>query len=166
MSMAFFVSGKSKDNSSRIGAIIVSEDNAILSTGYNGLARGVKETAERNARPEKYFWYAHGERNACYNAAREGIRLKGSRIYTQGTPCADCAIAVIQSGIKECIVSSLWEGRDPQNPARQKWLESAKRSKDMFNEAGVKLIVYNAEYITHISGKFSGTDFELNEKES
>ena len=43
----------------------------------------------------------HAERNAIYAAAREGIRLEGSTIFTPGLPCPDCARAIIQAGIVE-----------------------------------------------------------------
>ena len=47
---------KSKDNSTQIGAVIVGEDNEVLSTGYNSFPRGMDDTvSERQERPEKYF---------------------------------------------------------------------------------------------------------------
>ena len=47
---------KSKDNSTQIGAVIVGEDNEVLSTGYNSFPRGMDDTvSERQERPGKYF---------------------------------------------------------------------------------------------------------------
>lgn len=118
--MAILASSKSKDNSTKVGCVIVSSDNAVLTTGFNGFPRGVVETSEWDAldipgkpkisdrwnkRPEKYQWVEHAERNAVYNAAREGIALKGARAYLNWAPepCADCARALIQAGIVEII---------------------------------------------------------------
>lgn len=98
---------KSKDPSTKVGCVLVGEGNTILSVGFNGFPRGVDETIkERWERPDKYNWIAHAEKNSIYNAARHGIRLVGAKAYLNFEPgaiCADCAIALIQAGIKEVI---------------------------------------------------------------
>ena len=98
---------KSKDRSTQIGAVIVGKDKEIRSTGYNSFPRGLDdEVPERQERPEKYYFFEHSERNAIYNAARVGIPLDESVIIvTSGIPCADCARAIINSGIKSFIVN-------------------------------------------------------------
>ena len=117
---AMLVAEKSKDPSTKVGCVIVGEDNEILSTGFNGFPRGVDEgmhekyigegvkftpNFKRWERPEKYKWVEHAERNAIYNAARNGIRLKNARAYLnwEPIPCSDCARAFIQAGIKEIV---------------------------------------------------------------
>jgi dCMP deaminase len=103
---AMLVSEKSKDPSTKVGCVLVGGDNEILSTGFNGFSRGVDELIpERWDRPEKYKWVEHAERNAIYNAARNGVRLKGARAYLnwEPIPCTDCTRALIQSGIVEII---------------------------------------------------------------
>jgi len=104
--MAQLVSTKSKDPSTKVGAVIVGEDNEVLSTGFNGFPRGVDEgSVTRWERPVKYKYVEHAERNAIYNAARQGIRLKGARMYLnwEPCPCVECTKAVIQSGIAQVI---------------------------------------------------------------
>lgn len=134
MTMAYFVAMKSKDTSSHIGAVIVGPKKEIRSTGYNGLPRGVNDNVpERQEKPEKYFWFEHAERNAIYNATLMGSSLKECKMYTNGMPCADCARGVIQSGIIEVIVDEAWD-----RESSEKWADSAKRSIQMFDEAGVK----------------------------
>jgi dCMP deaminase len=103
---ATVIAHKSKDSSTKVGCVIVSDDNVILSTGFNGFPRGIEEKNEaRWKRPEKYHWVEHAERNAIYNAARHGIKLAGARAYLnwEPKPCADCTRALIQAGIKEII---------------------------------------------------------------
>ena len=103
---AFHAASKSKDPSTQVGCVIVGQDNEPLSTGFNGFPRGINELVEaRWERPEKYSWVEHAERNAVYNAARSGIRLKGARAYLNWAPhpCADCMRAFIQAGIVEII---------------------------------------------------------------
>lgn len=78
--LAEVVKLKSKDEHTQIGVVIVGSGNEIISTGYNSFARGVKDNVnKRQQRPEKYYWFAHAERNAIYNAARIGVSTKGCR---------------------------------------------------------------------------------------
>jgi len=137
LTMAYFVAQKSKDPSTQCGTVIVGADKEILTTGYNGLPRGVNDDLpERNERPEKYSWYEHGERNAIYNAARVGTALKGATAYITGCPCCDCARSLIQSGIIRCVwdQGNMFEV-DPERAAR--WKESTDRTLLMFQECGM-----------------------------
>ena len=136
-SLCYFVAKKSKDPSTKFGAIIVGPDNEIRSTGFNGLPRGIKETKERLTSPEKYGWIVHAETNAIYNAARMGLSVSGCRIYIQETPCPECTKAIIQSGIKEIITHAAW-----QKTPHPKWDEASAKSRQMLAEAGVKLRVF------------------------
>ena len=131
---------KSKDNNTKIGAVIVGPDNEIVSTGYNSFPRGIDDSVfERQERPEKYYWFEHSERNAIYNAARIGVSTKGCTMYlTCGIPCADCTRGIINAGIKEIYIEQFGEdgAKGPQ------WEESTKRSIIMLGEAGVVVNYY------------------------
>jgi dCMP deaminase len=143
MTMAYLVAMRSKDESTHVGAVIIGPDKEVHSIGYNSFPMGIDDDRpERQERPEKYYWFAHAERNAIDLAARVGIALKGCVMYTNGIPCTDCAISIIQAGIKEVVVDAKW-----LNPERDKWDETAKRTKVMFGEAGVKLRVWDGELI-------------------
>src|SRR3954465_1001797 len=104
MTMAYLVSMKSKDPSSRVGAVIVGPDHEIRSTGYNGLPRGF---ADRNYRYEnreyKLFASNHAEENAILNCALNGVSAKNCTLYCPWSPCAHCTKMIIQSGIKEIV---------------------------------------------------------------
>lgn len=143
MMLTYAVAMKSKDKSTKIGAIIVGPDNEVRSMGYNSFPRGINDNLEkRQERPEKYFYFEHAERNAIYNAARMGTSLNGCRMYTQGMPCADCARAVIQSGIKEVIVHKKWNDEN-----LDKWAESAEKSINMFNEAKILVRIWDGKIL-------------------
>lgn len=135
---------KSKDQSTQIGAIIVGKDKEIRSTGYNSFPRGIDDNRpERQERPEKYFWFEHAERNAIYNAARVGIPLDGSTIFlTSGLPCADCARAIINSGIKEVYCKSTCTTKN-----KEKWLDSQAKGLEMLKEANISVIFYDEKYL-------------------
>jgi len=74
---------------SKCGAVVVAEDNTILSVGYNGPPRGCDDTLVPQTRPEKYLWFLHAEEAAIVNAARSGICLKGATFYITGAPCEE-----------------------------------------------------------------------------
>jgi dCMP deaminase len=129
LDLAEFLSNWSKDPSTKVGAVIVDDERRIVSTGYNGLARGVEDTWERlNNRELKYKIVVHAERNAIIFARQN---LKGCTLFTWPfMPCAACAAMVIQAGIKEVV--SLRN----DNP---RWQDDFKLTEQMFKEAGVRL---------------------------
>jgi dCMP deaminase len=132
LAISHVVANRSKDPSTRLGAVIVGPDHEIRSTGYNCFPRGIDDDVEaRYERPEKYKWIEHAERNAIYNAARMGTPLKGCSVYVPWIPCTDCARGVIQVGIVEVVVE------DVNVPER--WREDFGRSLTMFAEAGVRV---------------------------
>lgn len=104
MEMANLVSTKSKDRSTQVGCVIVGPNHEVRTTGYNGFCRGINDDVDdRHERPEKYLWSEHAERNAIYNAARNGIRIEDCTAYTTVFPCADCARGLIQSGVVRVV---------------------------------------------------------------
>jgi len=143
------VSKKSKDTSYKTGCVIAGKNHETLSTGFNGFPIGVEDNiikvSERYERPEKYLWTEHGERNAIYFAARNGIALEGSWIYVKGHPCAECTRAIIQSGIKKIVVQA--EGAydlstKGQSDRQKKWTEEFRVSDLMIKESGIELEMY------------------------
>lgn len=136
------VKTKSKDPSSQIGAVIVGKDHAILSTGFNGFPRGINESdPTRWERPIKYQYVEHAERNAIYNAAKNGVQLDGSTIYLTGfggkgvpvVPCVECTKAVIQAGIKKVVGYAYKD-------APESWLEDLEFSNRLLKEAGILVV--------------------------
>jgi dCMP deaminase len=136
MSVAQLSGMRSKDPHTQVGACIVSNDNKILSMGYNGLPNGCQDDDfpwEREGDPleTKYFYVTHSELNAILNY--RGGSLEGTKIYVSLFPCNECAKAIIQSGIKTVVYDSdKYEGT-PANRA----------SKRMFDAAGVAYIPYS-----------------------
>ncbi len=109
MGIAMLAAKRSKDPSTQVGACIVSEENIIISTGYNGMPKGCSDddfpwAREGEENDTKYPFVVHAELNAILNS--NGRDLRGSRIYVALFPCNECAKAIIQSGIKEVIYLS------------------------------------------------------------
>ena len=151
--MAQLVATKSKDRSTQVGVVLVGEGRSILSTGFNGFPRGCRDDLdERHERPAKYFYTSHAELNCLTNAAREGVKTLGSTMYMSfcGYPCADCARAIIQSGVAEIVsVVGVFDGKGDL------WKESCKRSKEMLMESGIR--------ITKLHGDFTRVSCDLND---
>lgn len=107
MGIALLSGMRSKDPSTQVGCCIVSQDNKILSMGYNGLPRGCSDDEfpwrreSDSPLDNKYLYTTHSELNAILNY--RGGSLEGAKLYVSLFPCNECAKAIIQSGIKEVI---------------------------------------------------------------
>ena len=126
MGVALLASKRSKDPNTQVGACIVSEDNIILSTGYNGFPAGCSDDEypwAREGEQTKYPYVVHAELNAILNAG--GRSLRGARIYVDLFPCNECAKAIIQSGIREVIYLSDKYADTPGTVASKRMLRSA-----------------------------------------
>jgi dCMP deaminase len=101
LGIAHAASLKSKD-STQVGAVIVGADNRIISLGFNGPPKRLKDNPERLANRDpakgitKYHVAVHAEMNAILYARRD---LTGATLYCTHRPCAECAKAIIASGI-------------------------------------------------------------------
>ena len=136
MKLAQVISTWSKDPSTKVGAIVVGHNGEILSQGYNGFPRKIKDTNNRlNNRSEKYKYIIHAEMNAIFNASLNGVSLQNSSIYIYGLPiCHECAKGIIQVGIKKVII---------HKQIKDNWQESCKIAQEMLTEAGVTIIEIN-----------------------
>lgn len=131
---SFFANTFSKDTSTKVGAIFVAPNTLqILSTGYNGMPRGFDETLKaRWERPAKYLYVEHAERNAIYNACRNGTSLDGSIVFVTMFPCSDCMRGLIQSGVKTIVT------KKPDVDC-ERWGTHFKASLEMAEECGIEL---------------------------
>ena len=106
MGMAVLSALRSKDPSTKVGAVIVSPDNKVISIGYNGMPSQVDEEQlswnKGEGLDSKYLYVCHAEFNAILNT-QVGGTLKGATLYVTLFPCNECAKAVIQTGIKEIV---------------------------------------------------------------
>ncbi len=95
----------------KVGAIIV-KDKRILTTGYNGAPKGVKNCLERgkclreelgipSGQRHEMCRGLHAEQNAIIQAAYHGVSIKDSVVYSNTQPCVQCAKMIINSGIRK-----------------------------------------------------------------
>ncbi len=115
MSIARVVATRSNCIKRKVGAIIV-KDKRVISTGYNGTPRGVKNCNEGgcprcNAFAEsgknlEECYCSHGEENAIIQAAYHGISTKGATLYTTFSPCLLCTKMILNAGIVEVVYNA------------------------------------------------------------
>lgn len=139
MDLCLHIADWSKDPNTKYGAIIVGDRKRVVSVGYNGFPRGLDDSkVARYTKPGKYLWVEHAERNAIYNA---GEPVVGYTLYvggpSRGFPCADCARAIIQSGLVRVVA----EPRFPSHEEKSHWRESHEVAKEMLEEAGVGVFI-------------------------
>ena len=126
MGVAKLAARRSKDPSTQVGACIVSPENIIISTGYNGMPKGCSDDEfpwGREGAETKYPYVVHAELNAILNA--NGRDLRGSRVYVALFPCNECAKAIIQSGVKEVVYLSDKYNGTAENTASKRMLDAA-----------------------------------------
>lgn len=133
MAIAKLSAMRSKDPSTQVGACIVSNDNRILSIGYNGAPNGFDDEKfpwgrEGESLNTKYPYVCHAELNAILNYRGSKKDLEEAKIYVDLFPCNECAKAIIQSGIKEVIYLSDKYANSENNIA----------SRRLFDECNVK----------------------------
>ena len=136
---------RSKDPNSQVGACIVSNDNKILSMGYNGFPMGCSDDEFPWAREgeeeldKKYLYVTHSELNAILNY--RGGSLEGAKLYVSLFPCNECAKAIIQAGIKTIVYECDKYADTPAVRASTRMLDAAGVRYYKYNRTGRKLEV-------------------------
>jgi dCMP deaminase len=134
MSIARVVASRSNCIKRKVGAVVV-VDRRIVSTGYNGTPRGVRNcneggcprcagVAESGTRLDECLC-SHAEENGITQAAYHGVRVRDAVIYTTLCPCLICTKLIINAGIREVVYSVDF----PHGAA----------AIDLFQEAGVRV---------------------------
>jgi dCMP deaminase len=115
MDLAERISQMSFAEKRKVGAVAVKEGN-ILAFGFNGTPAGFDNDCEYKeyyqdgeyrvvTKPE----VVHAEANLICKAARDGISLKGATVYITTSPCSNCSLLLIQSGIARVVYRDLYK---------------------------------------------------------
>lgn len=118
---------------------VITKNNAIVSTGYNGAPAGMKDCLDAGKCTRKELRIPHGERyelchsvhaeaNAIMRASME--ELHGSTIYIAGIepggvecvsePCMMCKRMILNAGVKRVVYANGKGGSKSANPSS--WL--------------------------------------------
>jgi len=126
------VASWSKDPSTQVGAVIT-KDNHVVSLGFNGFPRGMRDDAYLyEDREVKYERVIHAEVNAILNAHRS---VKGCTLYVNRPPCAHCALNVIQSGIIRVVAEVI-----SSKEFLSRWQNSMLKTRAFFEEAEIEYV--------------------------
>jgi len=133
--LAQHISAWSKDPSTKCGAVITN-NNRIISLGFNGLPRGVPDLDNYLLDRElKLQMILHAEVNAILFARRP---LEGCTIYTWPfLSCCRCAAVIIQSGITKVVTLLL------ENELTKRWYKELEVARKLYREAGVEVVEIN-----------------------
>lgn len=128
--MARLISTWSKDPSTKVGAVIVSPENVVVSIGYNGFAQRMPDKEQHYSdRTAKYSRIVHAETNAIVLARGD---VRGHTLYCTLPPCDRCAVSIIQAGIIRVICPDAIQG-----DAEDRWKKSFETAQQYFEESGV-----------------------------
>ncbi len=129
----------------KVAAVLVKE-RRIISTGYNGTPRGVKNCSEggcprcnnmaASGKDLDECLCSHAEENAITQSAYHGVNIKEATLYTTFSPCLICTKMIINSGIREVVYSVDYDLGD--------------RARQLLEEAGVLLRQIVASQSLHI----------------
>lgn len=135
MALARLTASKSKDPSTKVGAVLVDACNRVVSLGYNGFPRAVfDDAALLQDRDAKLALTIHAETNALAFASRSA---EGCTCYVWPMPpCAQCAAMLIQSGVKRVVAPA------PTPEQAGRWGYSLSLAKWAYRQAGVVFETY------------------------
>lgn len=133
MKMCLCASERSTCRRHSVGAILV-KNKMILSTGYNGAAKGAKDCLElgclrdelgiKSGEHAEICRAIHAEQNAIIQASSKGLDIEGTTMYCTHSPCIICAKMIANAGVKEVVVFQKYPNDD---------------SKKLFKEVGIKI---------------------------
>ncbi len=118
------------------GAVLV-KGRQVVATGYNGSVPGGVHCIDEGecyrrrlgaTDAEKLSWCraSHAEANAVAQAARRGVAVDGTTLYTTLSPCFSCAKLIASAGIERVVYEHLYESA---NPDRDKhWSDTLKEA--------------------------------------
>lgn len=135
LKMAKDVASWSKDDSTKVGSVITTNNGKPVSWGFNGMPMGVNDDVpERHERPIKYKWFSHAEQNAM-DLAPVGD-LSDCVMFVTFSPCSRCAQSIINKQIKTVVVDANFT----VDKMPERWQEDMKVAVEMLEEAGVRII--------------------------
>lgn len=133
----------SNDPSTQNAASICNDSGEILHGPFvNSFPDGVKETPERwETRPDKYYYVEHSERKAILFCAKYGVALDGLTLVCPFFACADCARAIVESGIKRVVGIER-----PLNCTHDRWNDSCNAGDIILKEGGVEVLTTDMNF--------------------
>ena len=138
LKIAHEVQSWSKDPSTKCGCVLV-KDRRVIATGYNGFPANISDSLDRYQNREfKLAAVVHAEKNALFNAAKNGSTTEGCTAYVTWPPCSQCASALIQAGVSKVICPRV-------STTPERWKDNFVLAGNLLYEAGVTVMYYSEE---------------------
>ena len=109
MQLCNIVKLRSKDPKKQVGSILVSNDNRIISTGYNGLKKGSNDNIDWDNRDLVHLLVLHSEMNCLLYATS---KFENTTLYSTLSPCHNCIKLIASSGVKKIIYQDKYKDYD------------------------------------------------------
>lgn len=109
------VAKRSTCNRAQVGALLVSPEGQLLSTGYNGSVSGMPHCTDVGCLEDKYghcIATVHAEQNAIAQAAKHGVAPENATLYTTLFPCVACLKLVLAAGVKHIKYIDEYHAKD------------------------------------------------------
>lgn len=125
----------------KVGCALV-RDGRQIAAACNSTTRGVAASDPRARGADRYAYVEHAERNAVYAAAAAGVATLGCDAFVTLFPCAECARALVQAGIRSVRCPPPppvppTGRRDPDH----RWRASWEAAETILREAGVPVVL-------------------------
>jgi|SRR3989344_3217707 len=141
LSVAEAIAQRGTCDRGRAGTVIV-KDNQLLAAGYVASPKGfphcddvghqIKKTVHEDGTVTQHcVRTVHSEQNAIVQAARKGVSIDGSTVYTKMTPCRVCTMLLINAGIKRIVCAKKYH--------------AGEESEKMFKKAKIQVVFKNKE---------------------
>jgi len=140
LDLAEHVSQWSQDPSTKAG-VVVADGKRVVSVGFNGFPSGVWDRQERlDDRDQRLALTIHAEENALAQA----VETRGMTLYTTHAPCLNCAMRIIQGGIRRVVFD------DPDRDYMERWGDSIEQAERFLGEARVLVDVLPTATAAHL----------------
>ena len=109
MNIAREVATRATCDRKHVGSVII-RSRTILSTGYNGSARGLPHCDDVGHMMEDGHCVrtVHAEANAIVQAAKNGTSIEGADIYVTASPCWNCFKLIANAGLKRIVFGEFY----------------------------------------------------------
>ncbi len=104
MELAKVAASKSKEPSTKVGCVIVDENNNVVSIACNDYAIDPSSKYSTDEKPMRYLISVHAEMRALILA---GKSIKNCKAYITHASCENCLKHLIVAGVKEIIYEKL-----------------------------------------------------------
>lgn len=124
----------SEDDNTKVGAVIPDADIMPI-VGVNRFSSPAQNVFKNLERVRKYDRIVHAEMDAICKAVKKGVSLQGCTMVLPWSPCSNCALCIVMSGITRVITHKSAMNRTPD-----RWKKSLKIANEILQDANVQRI--------------------------